>query len=73
MTNGKTPVHIIFICVHLLLAVVASLPTGTASKDCLLGYNALCSFTPISTVISLALAGLHIFLHTKAVAKKAAL
>jgi hypothetical protein len=65
----KIPVHIVFTSIHLLLAIVASLPTGTASKDCLVGYNALCSFTPISTVILLALAALHVYLHRKALAK----
>ena len=69
MTTQKIPVHIIFTSVHFLLAIVASLPTGTASKNCLLGYNALCSFTPIGTVILLALGGLHIYLHKKALAK----
>lgn len=66
MANRQIPVHIIFTGVHVILALVPSLPTGTASKDCLLGYNALCSFTPISTLVSLALAGLHIYLHTRA-------
>ena len=65
MTTKKIPVHIIFTVVYLILAIVASMPTGTASKDCLLAYNALCSFTPISTVILLALGGLHIYLHRK--------
>ena len=70
MRSAKIPVHIIFAGVHFLLAIVASLPTGTASKNCLLGYNALCSFTPISTVILLALVGLHLFLHSRKPAVK---
>jgi hypothetical protein len=65
MTTRKVPVHIIFTVVYLVLALSVSIPTGTASKDCLLGYNALCSFTPISTVILLALGVLHIYLHRK--------
>jgi hypothetical protein len=69
MKNRKIPVHNIFTIVYITLAIVASLPTGTASKDCLLGYNALCSFTPIGTVILFTLAGLHIYLHKKALAK----
>jgi hypothetical protein len=69
MNNRKIPVHVIFTIVYIILAIVASLPTGTASKNCLLGYNALCSFTPISTVILLALGILHVYLHKKASAK----
>ena len=65
MSNNKIPVHIVFTGVYIVLALVTALPTGTASKDCLLGYNALCSFTPISTIIFLALGGLHIFLQYK--------
>jgi len=37
----------------------------TASKASLLGYKALCSFSSISTIGLLALAGLHIYLHNK--------
>jgi hypothetical protein len=69
MKSGKVPVHIVFTVVYTVLAIVAALPTGTASKNCLLGYNALCSFTPVSTVILLALAGLHIYLHRRELAK----
>ena len=63
MTNRKVPVHIIFTGIHSLLAVSTLIPTGTASKVCLLGYKAHCSFSPISTVILLGLGGLHLFLH----------
>jgi hypothetical protein len=38
---------------------------ASASKTSLLGYKALCSFSPISTAVFIALAGLHIYLHTK--------
>ena len=71
MMNKNVPIHMIFTCVHSLLAVLTLLPTGTASKACLLGYNALCSFTPISTVILFALGGLHVFLHLRSRAKEA--
>jgi len=69
MTNKKIPVHIIFISIYILLALVTLIPRASASKECLLGYKALCSFSPISAIILLALGGLHIFLHKKAVAK----
>ena len=61
----------IFVAVELLLAVLTLIPTGTASKACFLGYKAHCSFTPISTIGLLALAGLHIYLQRrKTVVKK---
>ena len=61
-TKNKPSIHIIFTIVHFVLALITLIPTATASKECLLGYKALCSFTPISTMMLLALAGLHIFL-----------
>jgi hypothetical protein len=69
MTNKKVPVHLIFTGIYFILAVVTLIPMETASKDSLLGYKALCSFSPISAVILLALGGLHIFLHQRSLAK----
>ena len=69
MTDKKISTHTIFMGVELVLAVLTLLPTGTASKACLLGYNSLCSFTPISTIILLSLVGLHFYLHQKEQAK----
>jgi hypothetical protein len=71
MTDKKIPVHIVFTSVYFLLAVVTLIPMGTASKVSLLGYKALCSFSPISTIGLLALGGFHIYLHRRAAAKKA--
>lgn len=62
MNNQKPSVHKIFTGIYFVLAVVTLIPTPTASKLSLLGYKALCSFTPISTLGLLALGGLHIFL-----------
>ena len=64
-TDRKVPVHLVFTGIYVLLAFVTVLPTGTASKASLLGYEALCSFAPISTVMLLALGGLHVFLHNR--------
>jgi hypothetical protein len=72
MTDRKIPVHTVFTSIYFLLALVTLMPTGTASKTCLLGYNALCSFSPISTIILLALGGLHIFLQKRSAVKKTA-
>lgn len=63
MKNKKASVHIIFAGVELVLALVTLIPLGTASKVSFLGYKALCSFSPISTLGLLALVGLHLFLH----------
>ncbi|HEX2906707.1 MAG TPA: hypothetical protein VHO69_07600 [Phototrophicaceae bacterium] len=41
-----------------LLAVITAFPRPSSSKPCSLGYKALCSFTPISTVILLVCAGI---------------
>jgi hypothetical protein len=65
MTGKKIPIHMIFMGVELLLAVWTLIPSAAASKACLLGYKAHCSFTPISTIMLLALVGLHIYLHQK--------
>ena len=71
MTNKKISIHMIFMGVELLLAVLTLIPMPTASKASLLGYKALCSFSPISTIGLLALVGLHFFLHRRAEAQKA--
>lgn len=46
----------IAIAIILLAAVKTALPEAKASKPCILGYKALCSFTPISTIILAAVA-----------------
>jgi hypothetical protein len=69
MTLKRVPIHMVFAVIHPLLAIWTLIPVGTASKVCLLGYKAHCTFTPISTVILLALAGLHVFLHMRGRAK----
>ena len=69
MNNNKSPIHLIFTGVYLVLMVVTLLPNASASKVSMLGYKALCSFSPISAIILLALAGLHIFLHQRTASK----
>jgi hypothetical protein len=70
MTTKKVPIHLIFTSIYFVLAVVTLIPMQTASKASLLGYKALCSFSPISAVILLALmGGLHIFFHQRNLAK----
>ncbi|MBN2000163.1 hypothetical protein JW935_21620 [candidate division KSB1 bacterium] len=40
------------------LGIISTLiPQATASKNCLLGYKAHCTFTPISTLFCIILAG----------------
>ena len=38
--------------------LVTLIPDSEASKDCMIGYKAHCTFTPISTVLCLLFAGL---------------
>ena len=61
-------VHQVFVVIHLLSALLTVIPRAGASKACRLGYKALCSYTPYGTLILLALAGLHLYLHLKAAA-----
>ena len=63
MTDKKISTHMIFMGVEIVLAVLTLIPRAAASKACLLGYKALCSFSPISTLGLLALVGLHLYLH----------
>jgi hypothetical protein len=63
MKDKKSPTHLIFVAVHLTAALLTLLPMASASKPCLLGYKALCSFSPISTAGMLVLVGLHLVLH----------
>lgn len=71
MSSRKLPIHPILIGIEFVLALVTLIPTATASKPCLLGYKAHCTFTPISTLMLLALAGAHIVWTRRAAAKKA--
>jgi len=69
MKGKKSPTHLIFTVVHFGLAVVTLIPLSSASKTSLLGYKALCSFSPISTIGLILLAGMHILLHKRSVVK----
>jgi len=69
MTDKKLPTHVIFTGIYILGALVTLIPRASASKECLLGYKALCSFSPISTILFLGLACLHIYLHTRTSSK----
>ena len=69
MKDKKSPTHLIFTAVHFSLAVVTLIPLASASKTSLLGYKALCSFSPISTLVLIFLAGMHILLHKRSMAK----
>ena len=69
MDDKKSPTHLIFTAVYFSLAIVTLIPLASASKTSLLGYKALCSFTPISTIGLLLLAGLHILLQRRSLAK----
>jgi len=61
----RIPTHIVFTGVYIILALVTLFPLESASKANILGYKSLCSFSPISTIIFLGLAGLHVYLYSK--------
>ena len=69
MDDKKSPMHLIFTAVYFSLAIVTLIPLASASKTSLLGYKALCSFTPISTIGLILLAGMHILFHRRSSAK----
>ena len=55
-------VHWLFAAAYLVSAVLTVLPRDAASKECRLGYKALCSFTPYGTLILMAMLALHVIL-----------
>jgi hypothetical protein len=57
-------VSITVIAILSIAAVKTVIPNDKASKPCLLGYKAACSFTPISTII-LILAAIGTFILAK--------
>jgi len=69
MNVKKPPTHLIFTAVYFSFAVVTLIPLASASKTSLLGYKALCSFAPISTIGLILLAGMHILLHKRSMVK----
>ena len=69
MNKKKSPTHLIFAAVHFSLAIVTLIPLESASKASLLGYKALCSFSPYSTIGLILLAGMHLLLQRRSMAK----
>ncbi len=55
-------VHRIFVTIYLVSALLTVIPCETISKECRLGYKALCSFTPYSTLILVSLLIFHVIL-----------
>ena len=49
--QAQTIIVIVVIAILAIAAVKTAIPNADASKPCLLGYKAACSFTPISTAI----------------------
>jgi len=48
-----------------VLGICTLIPYTNSSKNCFLGYKAICPFTPISTIICLAIAGFIFWLGKK--------
>lgn len=59
--QAQTIIVIAVIAILTIAAVKTVIPNADASKSCLLGYKAACSFTPISTAI-LIIAAVIVFL-----------
>ena len=47
------------------LALLTILPSDSASKVCMIGYKAHCTFTPVSTIICLIPAGITCFIRKR--------
>ena len=65
MIRKDNLVHWVFVAAYFIAAVLTTIPRGAASKECLLGYKALCSFTPIGTAICISVIALHVILGVK--------
>ncbi|MGE0090206.1 MAG: hypothetical protein AB7S50_12120 [Bacteroidales bacterium] len=48
-----------------LMAIITVLPDTSASKVCMIGYNAHCTFTPVSTLLCIIPAGLICFVRKR--------
>jgi quinol-cytochrome oxidoreductase complex cytochrome b subunit len=59
----------LFIIIFILLGIWTLIPSP-ASKPCLLGYYAHCSFSPISTIICFIISGIFYWLGKRAEKKK---
>ncbi len=59
--QAQTIAVIVVIIILIIAAIKTAIPNADASKPCLLGYKAACSFTPISTV-TLIIAAVVVFL-----------
>jgi hypothetical protein len=55
-SSGYLPMLILTI-LFTLAGLITLFPSASASKTSFLGYNALCTFSPISTIILFVLAG----------------
>ena len=49
--NAKTIIAAVVIFIWAISAIKTVIPNADASKACLIGYKASCSFTPVSTAI----------------------
>lgn len=53
---------LILTILFVVMAAKTIIPAETASKNCMLGYKAYCTFAPISTILCLMLAGMVCFI-----------
>ncbi len=68
------PWYMIFMILTILfsaLAILTTIPYPNASKVCILGYKAHCSFTPYATIICLVIAGIFCVIRARLFKKRA--
>jgi len=53
-----------------LTAILTLIPLSSVTKECALGYKAVCSFAPYSTLILLAIAGISCKIRSKFLKKR---
>ena len=70
MKTKKSPTHLIFAIVHFVMAILTLIPMDSASKVSMLGYKALCSFSPIGTIILITLSFLHFMIYKNTVSRE---
>ena len=66
-SNGKLKMVFLFLAVLMFVAAaITLLPYKNIDDECMLGYKALCAFTPVSTLVLAALGIMFLFFRKKA-------
>ena len=66
-SNGKAKlVFLVLAVISFISAILTLLPYKNIDDECMLGYKALCAFTPVSTIVLAALGIIFLFFRKKA-------